>query len=128
MRGVISFLFIHRTALSWKQVTRFKCGGLTVALTGNHMLADGQSVFDFTKAWSDFSRTNTTDKKMDYNRAKIDPSNQASIPGDTFVNPPPSHIWAVKCYEVNIPSSASAVFWGETFDRNGIDAVLCFRV
>ncbi|CAM6092921.1 unnamed protein product [Calypogeia fissa] len=54
------------------QVTRFKCGGLVLAVTFNHMHTDGKGFFDFMTAWSDFSISNkdkTTTIAVEHNRA-----------------------------------------------------------
>ncbi|CAM6122099.1 unnamed protein product [Calypogeia fissa] len=84
---------------AFAQVTRFRCGGLVVAVTFNHMLADGKSLLQFLTAWSDFSRTGTTDMIMDHNRAAIQGENPGSLPSDTFDDAPTTNPWKTKSYE-----------------------------
>lgn len=43
------------------QVTRFNCGGVVVAFTWNHLLADMTAAVSFLTAWSEISRTGSTD-------------------------------------------------------------------
>ncbi|CAM6113787.1 unnamed protein product [Calypogeia fissa] len=85
---------------AFAQVTRFRCGGLVVAVTFSHMHADGKSFLQFLTAWSDFSRTGTTDMIMDHNRAAIDGENPGSLPSKTFNDAPITDPWKTKCYEV----------------------------
>ncbi|CAM6128488.1 unnamed protein product [Calypogeia fissa] len=85
---------------AFAQVTRFRCGGLVVAVTFNHMLADGRSLLQFLTAWSDFSRTGTTDMIIDHNRAAIQGENPISSPSDAFDNAPTTNPWKTKSYEV----------------------------
>ncbi|CAM6113793.1 unnamed protein product [Calypogeia fissa] len=85
---------------AFAQVTRFRCGGLVVAVTFNHMLADGKSLLQFLTAWSDFSRTGTTDMIMDHNRAAIQGENPGNLPSDTFDDATTTNPWKTKSYEV----------------------------
>lgn len=54
------------------QVTRFKCGGIVVAVTFNHCHTDGRGFFSFMRAWSDLCRTNETAVMADHSRAMTD--------------------------------------------------------
>ncbi|CAI0381083.1 unnamed protein product [Linum tenue] len=38
------------------QVTRFKCGGLVVGISFNHLLGDGQAIAEFVNSWSETAR------------------------------------------------------------------------
>lgn len=58
------------------QVTRFRCGGVVLAVTFNHMHTDVKGFFNFMKAWSDFAITNETSVEVEQNRA---PANVPSL-------------------------------------------------
>ncbi|CAM6128976.1 unnamed protein product [Calypogeia fissa] len=83
------------------QVTRFKCGGLVVAATFSHMLADGKSFLDFMTAWSDLSRTNKTGKILDHNRGAVQPSTPRPLPSSDIANCAKTAEGQMKVYEVN---------------------------
>lgn len=84
------------------QITRFKCGGVTLAVTFNHMHTDAKGFFNFMTAWSDISRTHKTVVTVDHCRAQAEvPSLRALIP-DT-ANPPPAvklPLWVMNALEV----------------------------
>ncbi|CAM6108577.1 unnamed protein product [Calypogeia fissa] len=93
------------------QLTRFKCGGLVLAVTCNHMSTDAKGFFNFMTAWSDLSRTNETEMKVDYNREKIEiPSITELFPDRDITSStgvgsdqpaPKLGLWATKAYEVS---------------------------
>ncbi|CAM6085523.1 unnamed protein product [Calypogeia fissa] len=88
------------------QITRFKCGGLVLALTFNHQLTDGLGFVKFLTAWFDIAQTNETTIEVDHNRAQIDKvlatpppiSDAASTNG---VRSPKMRTWAMKAFEVS---------------------------
>ncbi|CAM6126856.1 unnamed protein product [Calypogeia fissa] len=82
------------------QVTRFNCGGLVVAVTFSHMLADAKSFFNFMTAWSDLSRTNKTGKILDHNRGAVQPSTPRPLPSSDIARAKTAGT-QMKVYEVN---------------------------
>lgn len=64
--------------LECTQVTRFKCGGLTLAANWAHGVADGFSGFHFMKSWAEISRGSQISLLPDHNRSVIKPRNPPS--------------------------------------------------
>ncbi|CAM6086917.1 unnamed protein product [Calypogeia fissa] len=96
---------------AFAQVTRFKCGGLVVAVNFNHMHTDLNGFCTFMTAWSEVSRGNAV-KEEDYDRkqvhvpalANIDQEVQDRMDGreeDSYA----TRSWVMKSWEV----SASAI-------------------
>ncbi|CAM6083503.1 unnamed protein product [Calypogeia fissa] len=98
------------------QITRFKCGGVVLAVTFNHMSTDGRGFFNFMKAWSDLSRTNDTKVAVDHNRARAEiaqigalmSSKRAGLTDTASteqgsglsVEPAKLGLWAMKSFEI----------------------------
>jgi hypothetical protein len=82
------------------QVTRFKCGGLVVAVCASDMLSDGKSLFHFVTAWSELSRTGKTDKILDHNRGAVQLSTPRPDPLE-YAAPTASKEGTLRVYEVN---------------------------
>ncbi|KAG6557956.1 hypothetical protein Mapa_000135 [Marchantia paleacea] len=53
------------------QVTGFKCGGVALVVSYNHMLADGFSFDRFLKAWSEIAATGHTSVKPIFDRSSL---------------------------------------------------------
>ncbi|CAM6114133.1 unnamed protein product [Calypogeia fissa] len=51
------------------QVTRFKCGGVILALSWNHIVADMTGAVSFFTAWSEISRVGSTSIVPDHDRS-----------------------------------------------------------
>lgn len=47
---------INELPLVFVQLTRFKCGGISISLTISHAVADGQSALHFTSEWARLAR------------------------------------------------------------------------
>ncbi|CAM6086785.1 unnamed protein product [Calypogeia fissa] len=90
---------------AFAQVTRFKCGGLVVAVNFNHVHTDVNGFCTFMTAWSEVSRGNAV-KEEDFDRKQVHVSALANIDRDaqdglSYVTRP----WVMKSWEV----SASAI-------------------
>lgn len=77
------------------QVTRFNCGGIVVALTWSHIVADMTGAVSFLTAWSEISRTGSTDIVPEHNRSAVSIEHPCSNTETTSSNgtlsaPPPS--------------------------------------
>jgi shikimate O-hydroxycinnamoyltransferase len=55
------------------QVTRFKCGGITLATNWAHVAADGQSGLHFMKSWSELARGLQVSLLPDHRRELVKP-------------------------------------------------------
>jgi hypothetical protein len=73
--------------LECTQVTRFKCGGLTLAANWAHGVADGFSGFHFMKSWAEISRGSQVSLLPDHNRSVIKARNPPSN-NDPWAIPP----------------------------------------
>ncbi|CAM6092175.1 unnamed protein product [Calypogeia fissa] len=94
------------------QVTRFRCGGVVIATTFNHMLTDGKGFFNFMTAWSDLSRTDETNVKVDHNRALTEKSSFQELiskhAGPSLASTGSRRpLWAMKAVEVSTSSIKS---------------------
>ncbi|KAG6544430.1 hypothetical protein Mapa_014068 [Marchantia paleacea] len=51
------------------QVTRFKCGGVAMCVTGSHMTMDGYGFGTFLNSWAEVASTGTTSTKPSHDRS-----------------------------------------------------------
>ena len=83
--------------LECTQVTRFKCGGLTLAANWAHGVADGFSGFHFMKSWAEISRGSQVSLLPDLNRSVIKPR-----------DPPLKHVpWPIHSLQPNPQESST---------------------
>jgi shikimate O-hydroxycinnamoyltransferase len=96
------------------QSTRFKCGGVVLAVTFNHMHTDGKGCLNFMKAWSDLSRTKDTTVRVEHNRSLAESESVKNFLAKRKANETPEAngtanrarptklgLWAMKHFEVN---------------------------
>ncbi|KAK8471076.1 hypothetical protein PHAVU_003G140550 [Phaseolus vulgaris] len=53
---------IHELPLVLAQLTKFKCGGISISMTISHAVADGPSALHFTREWARLARGETLEK------------------------------------------------------------------
>ncbi|BBN19424.1 hypothetical protein MPTK1_8g10610 [Marchantia polymorpha subsp. ruderalis] len=98
------------------QVTGFKCGGVALIVSFNHMLTDGFSFDRFLKAWSEIAATGQTSMKPNFDRSSLpsllnkgqkyglstDMKNVDDVLSNMFRNFPPIHDprSVSKCYDI----------------------------